>query len=259
MSEFTNPLALTSPHTTGDRVRDAQSTLNGRNFFGRDWLKGSVDGDYGLETAQAADAARWELGYPENLCHTGVFGQQLFDYLRVDGNRKKLPLTYLARRRARLAQMHSVKAKSLAFAITQVGTHESPMGSNLQKYGAWYGLNGAPWCAIFVTYCNVVGGGDRRVFERGTRTAYAFWTEDAARVGAYGLRITRNPVPGDVVVYHFNDGHTGIFEKWLDRAAGTFQTVEGNTSHVSSDNGGSVERGQRSLSWCPTVFVSLPN
>lgn len=259
MPEFDPPVVLSSPHEKGQRVRDAQYVLNGHNFFAVDWLKGDVDGEWGLVSGQAANKARWDLGYPAALCDSEVFGQTLFNFLRTDGNRTRLPLTYLARRKTRLRAAQSVKAKALAFAITQIGTEESPAGSNRQKYGSWYGFNGVAWCAIFVSYCNVVGGGDTKVFRRGSRTAYAYWTENAARAGQYGLRVTTDPEPGDVVVYHYHDGHTGIFEKWINRTTGLFSTIEGNTSASSDDNGGAVKRRERSLSWCPTVFVRLPS
>lgn len=35
----------------------------------------------------------------------------------------------------------------------QLGTSETPPGSNRQKYGAAYGMNGVAWCAIFVWWC----------------------------------------------------------------------------------------------------------
>lgn len=41
----------------------------------------------------------------------------------------------------------------IATALTEVGTKESPAGSNKQKYGAWIGANGVPWCAAFVCWC----------------------------------------------------------------------------------------------------------
>ncbi len=259
MSEFTDPLVLTSPHMTGQKVKDAQYLLNGNSFFKVDWLKSSVDGVWGLMSGQAADKARWELGYPSESCNTEVFGQPLYDFLRTDGNRTKLPPEYLERRKTRLAAAQSVKAKALAWSIAQVGTTEHPPGSNLQPYGAWYGLNGYAWCAIFFTMANVVGGGDKRVCVRGQRSAYAYWIEDAARAGLYGLRITSNPEPGDACVYHHNQGHLGRFVKWTDRANGLFQAVEGNTSAASDDNGGAVQIRDRNLTWARTVFVSLPS
>lgn len=38
-------------------------------------------------------------------------------------------------------------------AVGQLGTSEHPPGSNIQKYGAEYGMNGVAWCAIFVWWC----------------------------------------------------------------------------------------------------------
>jgi hypothetical protein len=35
-------------------------------------------------------------------------------------------------------------------ATSQLGYHER--GDNLTKYGAWYGLNGQPWCGMFVSW-----------------------------------------------------------------------------------------------------------
>ncbi len=33
----------------------------------------------------------------------------------------------------------------------EIGTEE--YGTDMTKYGAWYGLNGNPWCAMFVAWC----------------------------------------------------------------------------------------------------------
>jgi hypothetical protein len=259
MSEFDNPIILSSPHERTGRVRDAQYTLNGHNFFKVDWLKGDVDGDWGATSAAGADAARWALGYPADRCQTGVFGQQLYNFLRTDGNRSKLPSTYLARRKIRLRQSNSVTAKAQEIDATQIDVTEYPPGSNLQKFGAWYGANGTFWCAEFVTWC-FVNAGDKTIFARGVRTAAALWPWWMAQAGRYGLRVTSQPEPGDIVCYQYNDGHIGIFEKWLDRPRGTFQTIEGNTSDGGSqDNGGAVMRRRRSLSWAPTHFVRYPS
>ena len=35
---------------------------------------------------------------------------------------------------------------------TELGTLESPPNSNRTKYGAWYGFDGFPWCAMFVSW-----------------------------------------------------------------------------------------------------------
>src|SRR5262245_57358583 len=46
-----------------------------------------------------------------------------------------------------------IREAALTRAVTQLGAKESPSGSNLTKYGDWYGENGVPWCAIFCTWC----------------------------------------------------------------------------------------------------------
>jgi peptidoglycan hydrolase-like protein with peptidoglycan-binding domain len=38
-----------------------------------------------------------------------------------------------------------------------LGTAEDPPGSNRTPFGAWFGLDGVPWCNIFVSYCFAVG------------------------------------------------------------------------------------------------------
>ena len=40
----------------------------------------------------------------------------------------------------------------LAVARKELGVKESPAGSNRTKYGAWYGLDGQPWCMMFVQW-----------------------------------------------------------------------------------------------------------
>ena len=41
----------------------------------------------------------------------------------------------------------------LQVARGELGYKESPAGSNRTKYGAWFGLNGQPWCMMFVQWC----------------------------------------------------------------------------------------------------------
>jgi len=46
--------------------------------------------------------------------------------------------------------------KFLEVALSQVGYKET--GKDITKYGEWYGMNGQPWCAMFVSWCaNQVG------------------------------------------------------------------------------------------------------
>lgn len=99
MGEFSTPLRY---NDRGQRVRDAQWLL-GHNFFATDFHPGPVDGIWGKQSGAAADLARYMLGFPESVCKTGRFGQELYLYLLDNAQRVKLPAAYLARRIARLA------------------------------------------------------------------------------------------------------------------------------------------------------------
>ena len=48
--------------------------------------------------------------------------------------------------------------KLLSIAAGELGTVEAPAGSNRTKYGKWYGLDGEPWCMMFVQWCFAQAG-----------------------------------------------------------------------------------------------------
>ena len=130
----------------------------------------------------------------------------------------------------------------LKIARAEIGVTESPAGSNRQKYGAAYGMNGVPWCVIFCWWCFREAGASA-LFYGGGKTAscsqYIAWAKKA------GQWVTGDYKPGDLVFFDFNpkagDGvdHIGIVESWDGR---TLVTIEGNTSMTSQDNGGAVMR-----------------
>lgn len=133
-------------------------------------------------------------------------------------------------------------------ASTQIGVHESPPGSNQQKYGAEYGLNGYAWCAMFVWWCylKALGVDLRKVISDHMASVDAMW-----RAGVLKGLNTSHPVADDIVIFHFpgehaGGNHTGIFVK--DNGNGTITTIEGNTSSASDTNGGEVARRTRSKS-----------
>src|SRR3954464_12799599 len=104
----------------------------------------------------------------------------------------------------------------LNIAQAEVGTTENPAGSNRTKYGVWYGLNGVPWCAIFVSWVynkagHALGKIDTVKGYHYCPSAYNFWKAQN--------RLTTTPQPGDIILFDWNgDGkcdHTGIFVQWL--------------------------------------------
>ena len=92
----------------------------------------------------------------------------------------------------------------LAAARGQLGVTESPKGSNRTPFGAWYGLDGYPWCMMFVQWCF-----DQAGLPLPCRTASC-----SELLGWYRKQrkeqVAASPLPGDIVIYTF--GHTGIVE-----------------------------------------------
>ena len=132
----------------------------------------------------------------------------------------------------------------LSIAKKQIGTKEFPANSNRTKYGKWYGLDGNPWCMMFVMWC----------FHQAE--ALAALPMKTASCGALmraaqkaGCWITSGYKPGDVLIFDFPGGaatdHTGI----LVRCSGsTVTAIEGNTSVGNDSDGGMVMQRIRKLS-----------
>lgn len=127
---------------------------------------------------------------------------------------------------------------ALEAAISQIGTKESPAGSNRTVYGKWYGWDGVPWCVIFVQWC-FSQAGTPLPYKTASCTALLEWYRKN-----YPRGVVTAPEAGDLVIYKFSSGyHIGIVEKVTDTQ---ITSIEGNTSLKSDDNGGSVMRRTRS-------------
>jgi len=146
--------------------------------------------------------------------------------------------------------------KIVEVAISQLGYSENPPNSNLTKYGEWFGLNGVPWCAIFVSWVYHQAGyplgniGSPKGMA-GCQYAVDYFIKSRSLV--------TEPIPGDLVFFDWNDDgrydHVGIFEGWGD--SDSFITIEGNTSMKNDSNGGSVMRRIR-YSIVKYIFVRPP-
>lgn len=227
-------LGVTSPMAHGQRVLHAQKVLNGGNVFGRDFHQGAVDGVFGEETGRSCLRAKKELGYPTRDI-TPTYGPYLDAFLTGE---KKLTPAMLVRQKLR-ARAKPYGVPALVAAHSQIGVKESPAGSNRQKYGAWYGMNGVPWCAIFASWCYHQAGSSLHY-------AYVPYVVADARAGRNGLRVVEVPQPGDLVCYDWDGGladHMGLFEARIGPS--TFTAVEGNTSVSNDSNGGQVMRRSR--------------
>ncbi len=142
--------------------------------------------------------------------------------------------------------------RALAVARRNLGVREEPPGSNRTPFGEWFGENGVPWCAIFVSYCFAEGAGV--TLGRGHPGAWRRGMSSVPLLEAW-LRATgrwlvdAEPRPGDIVVFNWDGGvpdHVGLVERPLPGAR--LRTIEGNTAVGNDSNGGQVMRRIRPMS-----------
>ena len=153
----------------------------------------------------------------------------------------------------------------LAIAQAQIGYTESPAGSNRTKYGKWFGLDGQPWCVMFIMWLFYAAG----AYEMPpAHTASCSALMRAAK--AEGSWVVGDYRPGDVVIFDFprtayETDHCGLVWQVLE---GGVLTIEGNTGVDSDSNGGEVMSRVRSLAqilgawrpdWKEVDAVSLDN
>lgn len=130
--------------------------------------------------------------------------------------------------------------KVIEIARGDIGEKEWPAGSNRTVFGERYGMNGQPWCVIWL-WDVFQRAGERMAFFGGGKTASCtillrWYREQGLTVPAAQAQ------PGDIVLLNFSDGispdHCGLV---VERNGSTVRTVEGNTSSAGSqDNGGMV-------------------
>lgn len=142
-------------------------------------------------------------------------------------------------------------SKVIAAAVGELGNTEWPPGSNLNPYGKAYGMDGQPWCVIWLWYI-FREAGESMAFFGGAKTASCGtllkWYQ------AQGLTAPVSEVqPGDIVILNFHGTkateHCGlVVDVGLKNGVYTVSTVEGNTSpglEGSQNNGGCVARKER--------------
>ena len=227
-------LHVSSPRMSGPDVRELQERLKELGYS-----PGPVDGIYGSATAGAVRAFQAD----EELDVDGVVG----------------PLTRAELEQAEPDDEHDIGHASaigmgaLHEARKHLGVKERPAGSNRTSFGRWFGVDGVPWCNIFVSYCFETGSQyticegfkGAGVYSKGC--TYVPTTE--AWLRATGMwRGRAAPQPGDIAIYDFDGAeadHIGIVERYLGN--GKFEAIEGNTGSTSNADGGQVQRRTRSL------------
>jgi hypothetical protein len=98
---------------------------------------------------------------------------------------------------------------------------------NFTKYGQWYGMNGQPWCAIFISWCaNQAGISTNIIPKFASCTIGMNWFKNR---GQWADRGSRTPQSGDIIFFGSGNtsNHVGIVTE-VDNLR--VHTIEGNTS-----------------------------
>lgn len=130
-------------------------------------------------------------------------------------------------------------------AKAEIGVHEAPPNSNNVKYNTWYYGHPVagpeyPWCAVFISWLFKA--------EQGLcpRTASCVnmlaWFEQKRQ-------LVNKPQAGDIVFFKYptnnrRTNHVGLVVS-VSSDGHTINTIEGNTSITSQDNGGKVMQRNR--------------
>lgn len=227
-------LALVTPHMEGQDVVFAQRLLKKSGDY-----DGPLNGEYDVLTAQAAESAQFRLGYARP---SQGFGTPLEKFLTGASKSTPAMKKLSTQRKKSESNGGSLRMKAVAEMIKLIGTVEDPPHSNHTVVGAFYGIQDE-WCAMTVSMAFIKAGST--AFLRGARWSYVPYLVGAARTGQYGLRVTIDPKPGDLVCYDLDGSdfttkhnHIGLVEK--KTGPRSFQTIEGNISDT-------CKRMQRSL------------
>lgn len=108
-------------------------------------------------------------------------------------------------------------------AIGEIGYTEKK--GNKTKYGKWYGLDGAAWCHMFLSWCASQAGISTDIFPKTASTDEGMaWFQNRGLFQYKGQYI---PKRGDVIYFKSNKAsHVGLVEKVSGSAV---HTVEGNS------------------------------
>lgn len=128
------------------------------------------------------------------------------------------------------------------------GYQEEPPGSNRTLFGKWYGIDPAPWCAMFVS---------KVLFEKfgyapcpaSTSKGFAYTPAGAAYFQKHG-KWSRTPKAGALVFFHWPSMGRIAHVGWVKelKPDGSFLSWEGNTDVRGGRSGGKVLLQHRSLS-----------
>lgn len=137
-------------------------------------------------------------------------------------------------------------------AKAEIGTREEPI--NKTKYGKWYGLDGQPWCAMFVSWVYAQAGKSSSIAAQ-SKKGFASCDAGLKWFAKNNKLITIGQAQaGDIVFFQFDEDsqpdHVGIV-KGNNSAFKYLMCYEGNTSDNvdgSQSNGDGVYLKKRKYS-----------
>jgi hypothetical protein len=221
-------LRITHPMMHGPDVRALQTALH-KNPYG-DFYVFKVDGGYGPTTAHRVAAAKWHLGY---ATFEPVAGLQFMRYIT---GARPLPAAYQkrrdARQRAPKATPHpesTMGVAALKWALTKVGQHEEPPGSNHCFATVEWGHGNMAWCDVFVSLA-YIHAGSSAFSKSAQKWQFVPSMLQAARAGNQGLHCIpfKDLKPGDIIVHGPGAYHTTLHDRIVSVGSRLEWDVGGN-------------------------------
>lgn len=179
---------------------------------------------------------------------------------------KKIKVLDKAIEAARKRKKEGGADDAVKWALAQVGTTESPYGSNwghpVQDWIQWLGYSSpVPWCGCFAGNAVIKHGGAN--IPNRIRLGFTPYICQDATNKTNGLTkvAVQDVKKGDLVVFNFGSGeakHVGVAVAGYQN--GSVITCDGNTSSDaggSQDNGGTVAKRMRPASY--VICVARPN
>ncbi len=139
---------------------------------------------------------------------------------------------------------------------------------NYTKYGAWYGYNPAPWCAMFVSWYADQAGYNQDIFSEPAFKKYAdcdtgmnYFKNDGRFYSSIAYGGTYTPKPGDIFFSGSKESatneiratHTGIV---VSVSGETMTIIDGNTGNPICERAMSIRNSQL-LGFAPSCIHSV--
>ena len=148
----------------------------------------------------------------------------------------------------------------IKIAEAEVGTTESPRGSNKVKYWSDMNskMNGQPWCQCFLNWVFVKAFGTEDARKLLNQPSWTYYTPTAAKAFKDKSLWHSTPEKGDVIYFKNTSRicHVGLV---VDVTSTTVTTIEGNTSKAGFDsNGGGVYKKTYKLTYSGIAGYGRP-